>query len=102
MQAGSRSREPARHQAQLEERLPEARLGKAPPPLADRLDVVEPPAHARYELEVGLGVADDLLLPERQERARELAAHECEIPRVGVARGVDVDLVGLDHVAPKT
>src|SRR5439155_23725909 len=55
------AREPARDEPRLEERLLEARGGEPLPPALDRLDVVEPAAHARHEVEVRLGAADDLL-----------------------------------------
>ena len=48
-----------------------------------------------------LGAADDLLLAERKPGPRELAAHEGQVPGVGVARGVDVDPVHRDHVPPE-
>src|SRR3954451_6291954 len=93
------AREVLRHEARLEQRLLEARLGEARAPLLDGLDVVEPAAHGADEAEVRGGRLLDLLLAERQERARELVLHERDVPGVGVARSVDRDLLDRDHVA---
>src|SRR5438874_1796408 len=61
-----------RHEAGLEKGLLEARLGEALAPLLDRLDVVEPAAHCADQPEMRRRRLLDLLLAERQERAREL------------------------------
>src|SRR5215216_156854 len=90
---------PARQKPELEERLAEAGRREALAPLADRLDVVEPAAHARHQAESRLGAADHLLLSERQPGARKLASHEGQVPAVGFPWGVDVDLVDRNHVA---
>src|SRR5437588_11231837 len=93
--------EPTGDQPELEQRLAQARRREPPAPLADGLDVVEPPARARDQTEVRLGGADDLFLAEGKPGAGELAPHEGDVPRVGVSRGADVDLVDGDHVAPE-
>ena len=48
-----------------------------------------------------LGAAGDLFAPRRQPRAGELTAEEIKDPGVRVARGVNVDLVERNHVAPE-
>src|SRR5215207_1432419 len=47
--------QPAREQFEFEQCLSEARLGKSRPPLADRLDVIEPATAARDQTEVWPG-----------------------------------------------
>src|ERR1700716_1111108 len=54
-EAGVGAREPARGERQLHQVLPQARLPEPRAPLADGLDVVQPAALTRHELEVGLG-----------------------------------------------
>src|SRR5215211_170678 len=93
-----RARQPAGHQARLEQRLPEASLGEPRPPLLDRLDVIEAAARALDQAEVWFGRANDLLLSEGEPRARELAPHESQVPRVRVARRVDRGLAGIAGV----
>src|SRR5215211_7908771 len=51
-QAEVRARQPAGHQARLEQRLPEDSLGEPRPPLLDRLDVIEAAARALDQAEV--------------------------------------------------
>ena len=92
-----------RHQPRLEQGLAQARLGEAPAPLLDRLDVVEPAADRGDEPEVGLGRAHDLLVAEGQERARELVHHQRQVPGVGVARRLDArPRSGSIMLRPKT
>jgi hypothetical protein len=94
--------QPARHQAQLDQRLSQAGLREPPPPLADGLDVVQAPADARPKTEVRLGAPNELLPAQRQEGARKLAPHQRQVPRVGASRRICVNAVQLvrrDHVA---
>src|SRR3954454_19791356 len=66
------AREVLRHELGLQQRLLQTRLGEALAPLLDRLDVVEPATRRLDETEVALRRLHDLLLAEREERAREL------------------------------
>jgi len=50
---------------------------------------------------VRLGAALDLLGAEREPGAGEGRAHHREVPRVGVARCVAVDLLDSDHAPPE-
>src|SRR4051812_24571831 len=98
-EAEVRAREPAWNQPDLEERLLQAPRRKPSPPLPDGLDVVQPAAGGGDQAELGLGAADDLLVPVGKPGARELPLHQGQVPRVGVAGSVDGDVVDGNHVA---
>ena len=95
------ARQPPRRERKLEYGLAEARCREPLAPLADRFDVVEPAVGGGDQPEVRFGATNDLFLAQRQPRARELVAHQREVPRVAVPRGGDVDRVERDHVAPE-
>src|SRR5207245_2812362 len=63
-----RAGQPSRNKPKLEQRLLQAWVGEPSSPLTDGLDVVEPAVRARYQPEMGLGGADDLVLTKGEQR----------------------------------
>src|SRR4051794_8830635 len=82
---------PTRREAQLQQRLLEARCREALAPLTDGLEVVEAPARRRHHAEVRLRARDDLLEAEGEPGAGKLVTEEGEVPRVRLVWCVDVD-----------